>query len=489
VRSSYLIGLLSSAFLFIDTAAQTPHELQCPLPQGAQPDTSLNLDQKLLEQLNLLEQQTPACLQSSALYARRGELLLKLKQPQAAIESFERSILINPDQPGLLLDYALALNTTGDGPSAQNLLKQIAQRTDLPPTLQALLQQAFSQTDNLTSSAPNSRPDLSPSAWRHQASVSVAAGTDSNLNSATSLSELTLTSPNGNTAFALDDNSRAHSGSGLINTLQWQAASNRGQNAWLLQADLRQRSTGQTSNNYQRLDASAQWMQAPQKTNQWAARLAVSQLDFGGQSLLQSTRGTLMHQWSLGSSITEANASRTVCRPILGYEIESRTYRASTLLDGTYNGVLLSLSCELVARSDNTSVRTLSDRVSLSLRSGQDIAQSSLRPGGGSLSREIYVSWQGLRVLRGIGPTNVSIETAWQNQQDASTYSPLLNNGETRATQRNLLRIELSRPLPQRALGGALIFVNAEISRQESNIELFRTEGRAFYTGLRWLIS
>jgi hypothetical protein len=316
----------------------------------------------------------------------------------------------------------------------------------------------------------------------------VAAGTDSNLNSATSLSELTLTSPNGSINLALDDNSRAQSGSGLISTLQWQAASKRGQNVWLLQADLRQRSTGQTSNNYQRADASAQWMQAPQKPNQWAARLAVSQLDFGGQAILQSTRGSLMHQWILGASSTQANASHVVCRPILGYEVESRTYRASTPLDGTYNGMLLSLSCELASKSDSRSSQTLSDRVSLSLRSGQDLAQNAYRPGGDNHSNEIYVSWQGQRVLPGIGPTNISLETAWQTQQDASTYSPLLSNGETRSSQRNLLRTELSRPLPQRALGGALIFVNTEISRQQSNLQLFRTEGRAFYTGLRWLM-
>jgi hypothetical protein len=83
---------------------------------------------------------------------------------------------------------------------------------------------------------------------------------------------------------------------------------------------------------------------------------------------------------------------------------------------------------------------------------------------------------------RPVGGGRLGADLLWYRQQDASGYSPLLENGATRWIDRRTLYLEYSYPVaPGWAILGTL-----EGLAQRSNLELFDIASRAFYIGLRW---
>lgn len=462
----------------ISSAAAGCPTLTEPLPTPGQ-QTPAAFQQQLQQRLTQLETLAEPCLDSPRFHAQRGAVLQMLAQPAAAIEALERSLLLDPDQPGTQLDYALALRDAGDYPSAHALLQQISQRTDLPPGLQPVLQSQLVAT--------LSKP---AGAWQQRLKLSSAVGTDSNLNNATSESQLTLTFPEGNLTLPLADASRAQGGSALINALQYQAVKPVGEQLWVLQAELRTRSASLPATNYQQLDVAAQWLQAPEAPSQWQARVGYGSLRLGGTQLQQSSRAGLVHQWK-----APWPQLRALCRPLAGLELDRRHYPTIDQLDGLYTGLVLSLACDA---TDNTSASQANStgispanpanapsfslpKFSLQLRSGQDRAVSALRPGGNNTATEVRTSASGR--LAGF---DVTADYGWLRQKDATGYSPLLGNNAMRSSTRHTLRLELARQLPTSVLAGAQWFASFEATRQASSLAAFASQGQAFYSGLRW---
>ena len=449
-----------------------------PLPQPGQASPEV-FQQQLQQRLAQLDALAEPCLDSPRFHAQRGAVLQMLAQPAAAIEALERSLLLDPEQPGTQLDYALALRDAGDYPSAHALLQQISQRTDLPPGLQPVLQSQLVAT--------LSKP---AGAWQQRLKLSSAVGTDSNLNNATSDGQLTLTFPDGNVTLPLADGSRAQGGSAFINALQYQAVKPVGEQLWVLQAELRTRSASQPATNYQQLDVAAQWLQAPEAPSQWQARIGYGSLRLGGTQLQQSTRAGLVHQWK-----APWPQLRALCRPLAGLELDRRHYPTIAQLDGLYTGLVLSLACDA---TDDASASLASStgispanpanapsfslpKFSLQLRSGQDRAASALRPGGNNTATEVRTSASGR--LAGF---DLTADYGWLRQKDATGYSPLLSNNAIRSSTRHTLRLELARQLPANVLAGAQWFASFEATRQASSLAAFASQGRALYSGLRW---
>ena len=73
------------------------------------------------------------------------------------------------------------------------------------------------------------------------------------------------------------------------------------------------------------------------------------------------------------------------------------------------------------------------------------------------------------------------LETEYTRTQDSTGYSPLLKNGEPRRTDRITGRLELQRPLSNKATGT----LGAEWSSQNSNIALFQVKSWGPYAALR----
>lgn len=422
-----------------------------PLPTGTA---------ELQALLATLDTQAPRCLLDASFHAWRGAVLLALGRPAAAIEALERALLIAPDLPGAQLDYAQALFAVGDVASARDLLQTLARRPDLPPPLQALLAQELAATD--------------PHAWRTRWVLTTALGHDSNLNNAPAASELTLTFPQGAVTLPLEANFRPQRGAAWLNIAQWQGLKPQGAQLWLLQAEVRARSTGQPDTRYQQADLSASWLQAPEAPRQWVVRMGASRIDFGGQRLLQSARASATHQWQA----SWADLPAPHCRPGLGAEAEWRRYPVTPELNGRYGGMVLSANCQ---SAGGAAIAVPTQLVGLQARWGRDTPDNAARPGGAHNKLELRATWEGRR-----GAYKLNADYGYTRQSDASGYSPLLSSNLNRVVTRHTVRLEVARPLPGAWANGPEWFVSAEASQQASNLAAFASRQSALFTGLRW---
>ena len=226
----------------------------------------LSVSEKMAEITDLVHQES-LCLKNSAYYARLGLYWLLLPSAQDALEPLERSLLLNTEQPSVQLDFALSLALTGDLNSANALLDQVLQRSDMPESLRQALGEVrtqgwgvlsnpmigLHQTKGLASSwrqgplisdlgnkaaasgveglpaltlsqeagVPGQRPapsvdESSRAPWRGSGSVQAMVGADTNLNSASYTSTINLTLPNGIVPLALDASSLPKKGGALV---------------------------------------------------------------------------------------------------------------------------------------------------------------------------------------------------------------------------------------------------------------------------------
>jgi hypothetical protein len=412
----------------------------------------------------------PGCLADPFFHAWRGAVLMALGERAAAIEPLERALLERPDLPAAQLDLALALAGTGEVAAAASLLEQLRARNDLPEPVRAGLER---QAALMARAAPSAK-------WYQRWQLTSLMGVDSNLNNAPSVAELTLTLPQGNVTLPLASTSLARQGAAMLDSVQWQGLRPSGPSLWLLQGELRARVTGDSATAYQQADLAGTWLQAPDAPRQWVARVAYTHLRFGGQSLLQSGRASLQHQWPrLGASMeNKLNARLADCRPAAALELEDRRYPSSRELDGSYLGASVALVCS-PAKAPGGSLFTVQ------LRSGRDIARDETRPGGNQTRSEFRAQWDtplptpwpGV-----LGPGRLGLQWATTRQADTSGYSPLLEQNAVRHVTRNGLQAEASF-----ALGGGLSAVGStEISNQRSNLAAFGARQRSFYLGLRW---
>jgi hypothetical protein len=410
------------------------------------------------------------CLNDGFFLAWRGAVLMALGESAAAIEPLERALLVRPDLPSAQLDLALALAATGEVAAAAGLLDQLRARTDLPPAVREGLERQAALVANAAPAA----------SWRHRWQISSLVGVDSNLNNAPSVAELTLTLPQGNVTLPLASTSLPREGPAVLNSVQWQGLRPSGPSLWLLQGELRARLTGQGATDYQQADLAATWLQAPEAPRQWAGRLSMTHLRFGGRSLLQSGKASLQYQWpKLATGAPRWLGARLAdCRPAAALELEDRRYPFSRELDGTYAGVAGALLCA-------SGTGATASFFNLQLRSGYDRPRDDARPGGGQTRSEFRAQWDApvASPWPGVlGPGRLGLQWSSTYQTDAGGYSALLENNAARRITRHALQTEASF-----ALGGGLAAVaNLELSNQRSNLPAFGARQRSFYLGLRW---
>lgn len=437
----------------------------CPLsPSYPLPPTPEAL-RSLLKDLDAL---AGVCLNDAPFHAWRGAVLMALGEPVPAIEALERALLIDPQLAGAQLDYAQALAQTGDVASARGLLIQLAERSDLPAHLRPGLERALADSD----------PHRIRSRWL----VTAALGHDNNLNNAPSVAELTLTFPQGAVTLPVAPASRPQAGMAGLAALQGQAVAQQGAALWLAQLEARARQTSDSATDYVQGDLSIAWLQAPEAPQQWIARAGVTGVKFGGDTLVQALRVSLMHQWRENlAALAPAEsapgpAPDSPCRLGLGPELERRTYPVARSLDGRYTGVLASALCGQANAPWG-----------LQLRLGREDAHAADRPGGDYRRGELRAHWEAPA-----GPGRLSVEGGLTRQLDSRGFSPLLDNNRTRQITRTGLRLEYALTAPgtvfDSGVGSPELFVSFDWSRQASNLAAFESRQTALFTGLRWLI-
>lgn len=404
------------------------------------------------------EQLGAHCLRSAQYYRQYGQWLLQHHNPAAAIEALERALLLEPEHLGTQLDYSQALLAAGDTDSAQALLASLRAQPDVPPHLLPLMDW---QLLALQTPPPASAP--TPGGITTRTVFSQSLGADSNLNNATTATNVTLTFPEADLSLPVAQAFRPQDGLAATTALQWTGLIPQGQSLWLLQAEGRARHTASSAHRYMQGEFQATWLQNPAASAQWIARMEHARLFWSGRKLYSSQRLGLQRQWA-------HTLNSISCRTAAGLEVENRDYSGSRTLDGQYLGAVLTLLCQNNGNSFN-----------LQLRAGQDNPSHASRVGGEQRQAEARAQWQ----FKGLGNQWLA-EYSVQHQQDATGYSPLLLRNAARRVTRQSVRLETSRPTQWPALGSPQWFASLELTHQASNLQAFGSNRKAVQTGLRW---
>ncbi|HYE70898.1 MAG TPA: hypothetical protein VD932_05165, partial [Aquabacterium sp.] len=146
----------------------------------------------LLQRLEALRQ---PCIGHAGFLAALGGLWLEEGEPAQALLWLERSLLLDPVQPGTLADHALALAALGEGAALHALIQEWANRTDIPPALRQRLAAASAAGNGTLRPAPVPAALRPPDGWVSYREASLTGGYETNLNYSPRLAELTITRP------------------------------------------------------------------------------------------------------------------------------------------------------------------------------------------------------------------------------------------------------------------------------------------------------
>lgn len=400
----------------------------------------------LREQLAGME---PRCNRVASFAAYRGAVALALGRAGEAAEHLELALLLDPDLAVAQVDYARALTLLGDTSSAAALWRQLLGRADLPPQLRSEIERRVAA---LAAPEPGRR-------WRWNGDAGLRAGYDTNLNSATSATELALTFPGGDLTLPLDPSSRAVAGSAVWLDGRAQGLRSLGENLQLeIRAEARLRGTEAPGLSYRQLDLDAA-VHRYVAGGMYSVTLGVGDLFFGGADLQRIVRASGLRSWF---------SDRCVAR--VGIEGELRRYDVSPILDGTFLGVIAGGQC----------VWPSWPWIGMALRWGEDRPDDPVRPGAERTRFDARLQAQWRLGEHGFLLTSLG----WQREADRGGYSPLLAGGAQRWIERNVLTLEWSRPLPSFGPSWQVVAL-AEGVYQRSNIELFALEGLSVQIGIR----
>lgn len=443
-----------------------------------------------LEQLSSLQDLhsvlAPNCDDDADFLWLRGTLARRLGAFEQASNWLERSLLINPQRSGALLEYALARQSLGDSASARQIYEQLL-RDHAPPEVVAVLirnQLASLARDSvlqatLSSGKQQQAQVLSLSSAAHlgpwagfRGQWSMVRGFDSNLNSAPSAKEITFTTLEGPLVLPLDPQDRPRSAA------SWQL-DGRVFGNWLIDPKSQ---WGLSARTWARLDTPeglqsqsldlgldyARHLSEPIRlqaaNNEPISRRLLAyggwqHIRFGGRPLLQLGRAGVAHELPI-------LVGERVCRWQQGMEAELRHYPERDTLDGSTGFVGTRLLCDGNRSPYEFFLRVGRDRALKAERAGGDQARADL---GAAFGWE--TSFYRLRLQ---WFTAVS--------SDSKGYNLLIQNDKKRLVTRHGAGLEYVLKGSSRDLEWV---VGGERYRQISSLTLFDTQGWSMAVGLR----
>jgi tetratricopeptide (TPR) repeat protein len=384
------------------------------------------------------------CEESGRYHAYKGALLLALQRnPEAAI-ALEKALLLDPEQPGALMDYAQALADAGQKSAARDLVQDALQRPDMPDDLRRKLTQA------------NEQP--APSAWRVSGHLQTTLGYEANLTNATSAEALTLFLSNGPISIPLADTERPRGGTALKLGGAIDAAVPLGGGALRLNAAMTERKTeGLDSANLSFLNAGAAWA-FPLGPGALSVGMALNQVSIGQKATYADTTLHLKYETTPGWAGCQ-------WAPQLG--ASNMSYPQATNLNGNYRFTRLELACG----SDLQQSRAI-------ITTGVDTPDDPTRPGGIRDRHELQ-----LRHDHMLGASQISLWARRGQTQDRDIYSELLGSIKTE-TLSTSIGLGWWHPFSGRWSYG----IELESTSQTSNNSLNNINNFSIYTGLRWTV-
>lgn len=454
-----------------------------------------------------LAEHLPRCEKNPAYLLQLGQARNRQHRYEQAADHLERALMLAPDQPATLLQYAIALAGSGDILSALNLMGDLRQRPDLPIPLRAELQALATRwTQRLQPPADMLLPwigSASANADTPQQTTALSAaltqGYDSNLQGASRLSALTLTLPDQSITLPIAPDQQPRAGAVLQAELR--ASHHRrmaGGGRWSLQGALQQRHTpalpdlSSTQAELQ-LDYTAApiWQASsaienvaknPSATSAtsvlpgatWAPWLTI------GLAGLHTPGGTRYGGRSLSLGLERArSATRSGegdCTGRWAIDTQQRSLRHNPTLSSHYLGTSLQWQCTYAGASRQwlTALRAGRDRARDPGRPGGDQAQAGLRLG-------LLAPAPALPGLALGGAPRWLLDADYTYSRDARGYSPLLEEGRVRHSHRLTLRLEWQQPIA----AGLQFVLGVESVTQNASLPLFRVRSHGLWLGMR----
>ena len=467
-----------------------------PAPDSDSAPPACDAPALLAQPADTLHQHLQRCEGNAAYLLHLGQLRNQQGQYEQAADHLERALMLVPDQPQALLQYAIALAGSSDSLSALQLMTDLQQRSDLPAPLRAQLRSVVATwaprvQAPIWAQASSGNGAVQPSLT--SLSGGMRLGYDSNLQGSSRLSSLTLTLPGENITLPVEPSQLPRSGSVLQADLR--ATHQRllpGGARWGTQAALQQRTTpslhsaGSTQAEWQ-LDYTA----APIQQASDAIKTEANSQQPGGWApwgsasiaALRSRSGTRYASHNLSVGLEHAAQG---CAARWGLDAQNRDLRSNPILSGHYLGASLQWHC-----APNTGNPGALQWLAV-LRLGQDRASNPGRPGGHQNQAGLRLQasapapnlWQ---PVAGAGPAGQGSGARWvldadySHARDQHGYSPLLDNNRVRRIHRLTARIEWQQPL----LPGVQAVVGAEAVAQNASLALFQMRSHGLWLGLR----
>ena len=404
-----------------------------------------------------LQAQLPSCQNNVPWLMWAGQTLMQYKQYLLASDYIERALMLEPNNKGAKLDFALALAGSDQPDAALSLVLSLRAEPDMPEHLKSSIGGLLTKLSAQQSNAPNGNygSASNPFAPQHKFYVSVKAGRDSNLLGAPNLSELSLNFSGLAFNLPLDSSYLSQPGHYTRADAGW-SRTQQTANGWLWQAwaQARRRSSSASADAAQEQVSVGSEL----KSASFFANLQGSGLHSGGGARYNTQTLAAGYQKGFGVSAIGAN-SEWVCDFKLGPEWQNRNLSSNSALSGRYSGFAMQNMCQ----------KGKDQALMLAASNGQDRNIDPNRAGG--LQKETSA-----RALLKWGPVQLEMEAEYK--RDTAIYSLLLSENP-RKIARLGGRLEWQKSLGEYALQAGL-----QWSQQRSNLLLFQQKNSGPYLGL-----
>lgn len=413
--------------------------------------------QALIQKLQDLR---PTCIESAPLLGLLGALLLEDGDPAQALIWLERSLLLDPNNLGVVADHAFALSQMGEPAALEALLIEWKGRLDLPV---ALRERLFPAEGRNRFALPTVRlGQTRPATWGVAGDVSLLAGHENNLDRSPRLKELTLTIPGEPFVLPVDSPKRggvAYAGSATFLMAFAPSA-----------ATVLRTGFGLTARHAQAHETT-DWQQV-----QWAANASHSWNGLRAQLDLATAwfGGRLGEPYRQDRMSITADVHVRRCRLRLSTDADQRKMSNTVSQNAHGSSTSVGVMCHWQEEKNWGS--------SISHRNGRDRPETDLRPGGEQQTRSSLLR------LFGVFPWTTKLELAarYNITQDAFGYNPLLLNNAVRQSRSRQFSLELAHPLPSASGSTHELVLQWEKVRQTSNLSLFSFQADSVYGGMRW---
>ena len=404
------------------------------------------------------------CQQDAHYLAQLGRLLTAQGQYADALDHLERALMLEPQLINAQLDYAIALAGVGDLLSAGQLLDSVLAQPDIPPDMRQTLGNAR-QRITLQQQQPLLAAQLQPDLLL---SANLRFGHDSNPSGMPNVSSLALTTPGGIIVLplAVDSNQRAGTYTRADFKLEYIGRQPDG-SFWDLTANALQRTSPASPDaNTRQTELTLGYSQSP--TRPFAGYINTSWVGINTQSGTRYASQGL----TIGMILPPAfqPSAPGTCSARAGLDWQNRNVMSNAILSGQYSGINTIIGCSGL----------WGGQWQLAAKLGQDRPKDANRPGGIQMSTSLR--GVGIWPLSGMGIIGTALlDLEYNSTRDTTGYSPLLDNGAVRTTQRLSTRLEYQRQL-SRNINAT---VGAEWSNQNANLALFRVKNWGPYAALR----